>query len=219
MKHTYHLKIPKKQEELYSQYVLRKIYEFSDADLWFINKVAQETSIIELIKETEDTYHIRFKWPVRISLCNVLPKTILAPDKVFFTDPVVLEYAKNRIADKISIEFTNVGQCDDTKIKFDIKSVLNLVKQLANNDIIQKYFPFDHDGYFICAAQNVPIIIGVVPEYKPEFLYIDSCPLPFDIQNGFIGCTACSKLTNYYSVWRKKGDITAEIFPPNDLNM
>jgi hypothetical protein len=89
-----------------------------------------------------------------------------------------------------------------------------LIKQLATDNIIQKFYPLDTHGYFICVSHNIPIIIGSANGFID--IHVEHI-LTFDYDLGFIGRDDITTLNKAFLAWKRHGDITVPIINKNDL--
>ncbi len=217
----YTLTVPKSNLVNYTKYVLQGVYSFQDGDLWFLNENLSDEEKkkyhrVKLNNETEDNYEIAFRWCNFTTLANVLPTTIVAPEKSYFTDKTVLAEAKFRICTEVDSASSDVAYSSNNQVDLDPKDVAVLIKQLVTDGDIQKYFPFDGEEAFVCVSNSVPLIIG---SFNGKLGVNVLNFLIFDIDDGFIGSNRTNKLNEHFKVWKAEKDITAHIIPPNDLTI
>lgn len=213
---NYCLRVPKKDLNNYITHVLKRIYSFGDEDLWFV--LGQEPPSykrITLIEETTEYYEIQFRWCTFVALRNVLPTTNVVSNKVYYTDAPVLEQVASRINDCVECSSNDMGFMYKSYPTVG-KNLYPLVMQLASQKYIQKYFQLS-DVMFLVVAEKVPIYLTVVE----NSLRADICyDIVFDVDDGFSSDAVSvdlAPLNECFSRWSELGDISAPIFPVNDL--
>jgi hypothetical protein len=208
----YNLTIPKSSLNDYVKYVLKGIYGFNDSYMWFMNPNHSRKDI-KLIEETEDYYKVEFTLCNFTALINVLPETIKAPDKTFFTDKSILNEAKRLIAMEITSAETDLAFIYEHKISITSKNIPNLILQLANNGDIDYYYPIDN-GYFICASEGIPLLIG---SSKGKLSISVANFFVFDFDDGFVTSNGATELNKLFREWKEIGDLSTPVIPCNDL--
>lgn len=218
---NYCLTVPKSNLANYTKYILQGIYNFMDEDLWFLkdgltHEEKKKCHRVELNNETEDHYEIAFRWCNFTALVNVLPTTIVTPGRSYFTDKEVLQEAKSLISTEVDCASSDLACFTNKKVLLDTKLLPSLIKQLATDGIIQKYFPFDDEKAFICVSDGVPLIVGTS---KGKLAVGILNFLLFDFDDGFNGADKIDKLIEHFKVWKAAGDITLPVVAPNDLTV
>jgi hypothetical protein len=92
----YDLIVPKNNIDNFTKYILQGIYEFSQNRLWVLNPgiTGRENYGVELIRETNKYYEIKFKISSSIPLINALPITSVTLGVKFFTNKEILREIK-----------------------------------------------------------------------------------------------------------------------------
>lgn len=141
----------------------------------------------------------------------MLPLTKVTLGSIFFTNKEILKQAKRLIRNLL-------GYCCETsilKIAITPDEIPSLIYQLAVENVIQKFYPLDTEGTFICISRNVPIIIASIDGFLQ--IYLEEC-LTFDFDYGFLGRDDVSNLNSRFKRWKESGDITAPILRTNDIS-
>lgn len=218
---NYCLTVPKANLANYTKYVLQGIYDFRDEDLWFLkddfsHEEKKKYHRVELTNETEHHYEISFRWCNFTALVNVLPITFVTPGKSYFTDKAIVQEAKSLISTEVECASSDLAFATNKKVLLDTKHLPSLIKQLATEGIIQKYFPFDDEKAFICVSEGVPLIVGS-PNGKLSVGILNF--LLFDFDDGFTGDEKIDKLIEHFKAWKEADDITLPVVAPNDLTV
>lgn len=227
---NYTLKLPKSNLDNYIDFILKPIYEIDRKDLLFLNNNDQEedwtrTNRIELIKETEEYYQITFKLSTFTALANVLPTTIIGDNTSLCTNIEVLDKIKETLQQHHNLVTTDVGLFYEEIIPFAKEDVSNLIKQLAIDGTIHKYFELD-EGVFLCVFKRLPLIIytrnSELKSVIADFMIfdIDDGFLHYDLDEGIVDVPNSKftiKLNGHFRSWKEKGDIKANVIPINDL--
>lgn len=212
----YELLIPKTNLDDFVEYVLKKIYEFDNDDLWFLYENIQQPkyNTIKVVEETDNFIKITFKRSNFIAVRNVLPITIIDDNKNFKNDiPIELyDECVHRIWGKRRSARDDLARIyGEYHIENDA-DITNLILALANEKVIDKYH-YLYNNMFICVSGGVPIYIG----YHDNKLIVDiAYTLVFDYDDGFFG-QGTEIIQEKFQQWKEKGDIKEEIFSPNDL--
>jgi hypothetical protein len=113
----------------------------------------------------------------------VLPTTTIATDQPFYTNATILAKAKDRVDDEVYSARSDVGIHRSHRTIIDSNDLNDLVKQLALDNCIQKYFQLN-DSLYLCVASRVPFYFGT----KDRYLFADICyKTIYDVDDGFLG--------------------------------
>lgn len=155
----YTLVVPKDNLDQYNQHVLKRIYSLTIEDLWFLHSTHSNDHKVKLLDETDETYTIQFSQLTNITTINVLPKTIISPNCVFYTDQNILTQIKQRIASIIGCYHMRMGAFHND-IFVPTYDISDIVKQLTIDTVIQTFVPLNHTMYLCLTPKNDLFVIG-----------------------------------------------------------
>lgn len=228
---NYTLIVPKSGLDDFVQYVLKDIYGFSSYDLWFLTPELYEISgnairlktdpmtevkymSVKLVNETDEYYYIEFRWANFRALVNVLPETKVVIGKKYFTNTNVIDHTCHLIKMEVRSVRDDRAFISREVVPVSTYELELLVKQLATDNVIQKFHKVSDRGY-ICVADEVPIFL----------ISDDNClcvrainDIIFDYDDGFCGMNT-TKLNEHFKRWKKNGDLSVPVVPVNDLTV
>lgn len=213
----YTLRVPKRNLDDYVTHILKKIYSFNDLDLWFLTPGSsphKQYKNVELVNETDYYYDIKFTTSNFTTISNVLPETIKCPGKIFYSDSSVVDTAKKIINIETKISRTEVLITHNGDLpKVDLENMDMLIFQLANDGVIDKFYPLDIRGSYICISNRIPLRISNIEGLL--YVHVENF-LIFDFDDGFIG-EDVENLNNLFRNWKSVDSrvYSTPFLPPN----
>jgi hypothetical protein len=200
---NYALTVPK-NDSVYVEHVLRKIYGFGDGDLSFLKGTSN--NLVKIVKETETTIEIQFRICVFTALVNVLPSIVVNSNRKFFKNEIFYKQAVSLLQDEVRSVSDDLAVLPP-KMYLDEREVYPLVLQFAVDNLIQKFVALDGNGRYICVVSEVPLFVGTV---KGTFQIHVLSNIIFDVDDGFIG-DGVTNLNTVFGGW--KGKWTESLLP------
>ncbi|CAH6419182.1 Hypothetical protein HVR_LOCUS379 [uncultured virus] len=242
------LYVPKSNLENYKKYVLERIYSFKGDDFWFLNSNEEKDhdSIIRLDEETDEHYNITFRFFGNITLCNVLPETLVTQGRIFYFDQEKLKQIRDYLKYELTTKWelweqhqNEIYEYQGTKPSLTVDELPNIIKQLATDGDIQKYYQLT-ETMFVCVGKGFELrfrdsgvdqlYIGILN--GKLFVMVGYGP-DFDIDDGFfvgrreyddytkfleeLRPEYADTLNEHFKAWQEKDDLSAIIIPPNDI--
>jgi len=201
---NYFLNVPIPQWELYMEYITRRIYGISNGQYTIIRIIGSFT-------------RIEFSTNMQIPLINSLPRTLFLDNQiVYFEDKDKLQRISNSMRTTVADYLTPGGiyHSEASPILLSNEDLPLVIKELARNKEITSFAKLTEGKYLIyMELYPITIILRVINEVLRITIYDNVINETFDVDDGYSGILKC--MNSSWSQWKKTGDITAPIHPPN----
>ena len=200
------IEIPKDDLENYS-YLLR-LHGFIRGDLQSLTDYIES----ELLDETETHYSVEIVILHNELISKILPETVVRPGIVYFDDTNELDNLKRKLEKWLTK--CGGGECRDYHhIDNTRHNLSNIVRQLAMESVIQKFYRLKDNHYLV-------VMSGIIfdLEKSKNLLTLTRNAVAYNPRSGFsLGGLDLEELNKSFKQWIDRGDFRRPIIEPNIL--
>ena len=202
----YYFDIPCRQKDLYLKHIIEGIYGVKDNNF-------------TVTRETRESIRIEITVDPQIPLINSLPETKLLDGMAptYHADKRLVTNVGNKFYDTIMDYNHPIGVFYHlpNKITLAPQELGLIIRELARQQIITRFAQIDDNRFAIYIYPYMIVLIAKVIDDTLVVTIFDMNRSTFDVDDGYSGIF--SVLNPAWEQWKKNGDITAPIQPPNHV--